>query len=70
MGDLRWGFFYYRRGRKRSFGWLGVPPRGWRASPPSINLRRAGFGLAEGKGTRGRAGPSISLRAGEPNCPA
>ena len=35
---LRWGFFYYRRGRKRSFGQLGVPPRGWGASPPSINL--------------------------------
>ena len=44
MGDLRWGFFYYRQGRKRSFGRLGVPPRGWRASPPKRAAGKFWFG--------------------------
>jgi len=44
MRDLRWGFFYYRRGRKRSFGRLGVPPRGWRASPPKRAAGEFWFG--------------------------
>jgi len=37
-----------RRGTQRNLLGFGVSPHGWRASPPSINLRRASFGLAKG----------------------